>query len=184
VGIAGVVGASFLAYTDTVKPAVADVGADAAMRAPGELVPSPAENLPPAPEVVTTTEGPPPPPIPATTAPPAAEDPQQTTVEHAPVGTYTPVPEYTPQYTPEPTVEQAPPAPIKHRQPRPKLPDNQAAQSHPDDGDGAELLPARDDFARPRDIAPSNSLTAARDTSTTTGQRDDTPVHTAATDPD
>jgi periplasmic protein TonB len=110
VGIAGVAGASLLAYTDTVKPAAADAGADAAIPAPEELVPSPAENLPPAPEVVTTTEGPPPPPIPATTAPPAAEYPPQTIVEHAPVGTYTPVPEYTPQYTPEPTVEQAPPA--------------------------------------------------------------------------
>ena len=60
-GITGVAGASFLAYTDTVKPAVADVGADAAIPAPQELVPSPAENLPPAPDVVTTTEGPPPP---------------------------------------------------------------------------------------------------------------------------
>ena len=48
VGITGVAGASFLAYTDTVKPAVADVGADAAIPASEELVPSPAENLPPA----------------------------------------------------------------------------------------------------------------------------------------
>jgi|ERR1700676_1071928 len=114
VGIAGVAGASALAYADTVKPAVADVGADAAIPAPEVLVPSPAENLPPAPDAVTT-EGPPPPPIPATTAPPAAEDTPQTTVEQPPVPTYTPVPEYTPQYTPEPTVEQAPP--VTHQAP-------------------------------------------------------------------
>ena len=103
VGVTGVAGASALAYTDTVKPAVADVGADAAIPAPGELVPSPAENLPAAPEVVTTAQVPPPPPIPATTPP-----------------EYTPVPEYTPQYTPEPTIEQAPPvihqAPATHAQ--------------------------------------------------------------------
>jgi protein TonB len=94
VGVAGVAGASALAYADTVKPAVADAGADAAIPTPA-LVPSPAENLPPAPDVVTTTENPPP--LPATTA------------EQPPVTTDIPVPEYTPQYTPEPTVEQAPP---------------------------------------------------------------------------
>jgi protein TonB len=99
VGVAGVAGASVLAYADTVKPAVADVGANAAIPPPEELVPSPAENLPPAPDVVPTTEVPPP--VPATTAPPAVE--------------YTPVPEYTPQYTPEPTVDQAPP--ITHQAP-------------------------------------------------------------------
>lgn len=114
VGIAGVAGSSALAYTDTVKPAVADVGADAAIPTHEELVPSPAENLPPAPDVVTTTERPPPPPIPATTPPPAAEYPPQTTVEQPPVATYTPVPDYTPQYTPEPTVEQAP---VTHQAP-------------------------------------------------------------------
>jgi len=106
VGVAGVAGASALAYADTVKPAVADVGADAAIPAPEEVVPSPAENLPPAPEVLTTTEGPPPP-IPATTP--------QTTVEQPPVATYAPVPEYTPQYTPEPTLKQAPP--VTHQAP-------------------------------------------------------------------
>jgi periplasmic protein TonB len=116
VGIAAVAGASALAYIDTVKPAVADVGADTALPAPEELVPSsPAGNLPPAPDVVTTTEGPPPPPIPATTAPPAPGYIPQTTVEQTPVGTYTPVPEYTPRYRPEPTVEQAPP--VTHQAP-------------------------------------------------------------------
>ncbi|MDT5236844.1 MAG: hypothetical protein QOD36_666 [Mycobacterium sp.] len=95
VGMAGVASTSALAYSDTVKPAVADVGADAAIPAPEELFPSPAENLPPAPEVVTTADVPPPPPIPATTPPPAVE--------------YTPAPEYTPQYTPERTIDQPPP---------------------------------------------------------------------------
>ena len=100
VGIAGVAGASLLAYTDTVKPAVADVGADAAIPAPEELVPSPAENPPPAP-----TEVPPPPPIPATTPPPTPEYTSQTTAEQAPI----------PEYTPEPTVEQ--PLPVAHQAP-------------------------------------------------------------------
>jgi protein TonB len=115
VGIAGVAGASALAYADTVKPAVADVGADTAIPTHEELIPFPAENLPPAPDVVTTTEGPPPPPIAATTAPPAPEYTTQTTLEPPPVATYTPVPEYTPQYTPEPTLEQAPP--VTHQAP-------------------------------------------------------------------
>jgi hypothetical protein len=109
VGIAGVVGASALAYADTVKPAVADVGTDTAIPKHEELIPSQAENLSPAPDVVTTTVGPPPPPISATTAPPPPEYTPQTTLEQPPLATYTPAPEYTPQYTPEPTVEQAPP---------------------------------------------------------------------------
>jgi hypothetical protein len=104
VGMAGVAGTSALAYSDTVKPAVADVGADAAIPAPEELVPSPAENLPPAPDVLTTTEGPPR--IPATTAP---EYTAQTTADQ------TPAPEYTPQYTPQPTIEQSPP--VTHQAP-------------------------------------------------------------------
>jgi protein TonB len=92
VGVAGVAGASTLAYSDTVKQAVADVGADAAIPAPEELVPSPAENRPPAPS------------SPATTTPQAPEYIPQATVEQTPVATYTPAPEYTPQ----PTLEQAP----------------------------------------------------------------------------
>jgi len=110
VGMAGVAGTSALAYSDTVKPAVADVGADAATAAPEELVPSPAENLPPAPDVLTTTEGPPR--IPATTAPGYTA---QTTADQTPEPTYTPAPEYTPQYTPEPTIEQSPP--VTHQAP-------------------------------------------------------------------
>jgi hypothetical protein len=115
VGMASVAGTSALAYSDTVKPAVADVDADAAIPTREELVPSPAEDLPPAPDVVTTTEGPPAPPIPATTAPPTPEYTPQTTVEQTPVATYTPAPEYTPQYTPQPTLEQAPP--VTHQAP-------------------------------------------------------------------
>jgi periplasmic protein TonB len=99
VGMAGVAGASALAYSDTVKPAVADVGADVAITAP--------EELPPAPDVMTTVEVAPQP-IPATTPPPAAEYTPQTTVEQAPEPTYTPAPQYTPQYTPE-QIEQSPP---------------------------------------------------------------------------
>src|SRR5258705_7151090 len=119
VGVAGVAGASALAYADTVKPAAAEVGADGAIPNHDELVPPPAENLPPAPDVVTTAEGPRPPPIPVTTAPPSPEYTPQTT----PVATYTPAPDYTPQYTPEPTVELAPPvthqAPATQAQPSP-----------------------------------------------------------------
>jgi protein TonB len=103
VGVAGVAGASALAYADTVKPTVADVGADAAVKTQEELVPSAAENLPPAP------------PIPATIAPPAPEYTPQTTVEQPPVATYTPAPDY----TPEPTVEQAPP--VTHQAPATKI---------------------------------------------------------------
>jgi protein TonB len=110
VGMAGVAGASTLAYTDTVQPAVADVGADAAIAAPEELVPSPAENLPPAPDVVTTTEVPQPPPIPATTPPPAPEYTPQTTVEQAPLPEYTPVEQSPPITHQAPTTQaQAPP---------------------------------------------------------------------------
>ncbi|HYR14788.1 MAG TPA: hypothetical protein VEQ67_11295, partial [Mycobacterium sp.] len=47
--------------------------------------------------------------------PRASEDTPQTTGEQPPVATYTPVPEYTPKYTPEPTVEQAPP--VTHQAP-------------------------------------------------------------------
>jgi hypothetical protein len=106
VGMAGVAGASALANGDTVQPAVADVGADAAIPAPEELVPSPAEDLPPAPDLMTTADVPPPP-IPATTPPPAAEYTPQTTVVQAPEPTYTP--------TPEPTIEQSPP--VTHQAP-------------------------------------------------------------------
>jgi hypothetical protein len=85
--MAGVAGTSALAYSDTVKPAVAD----AAITAP-EGVPSPADDLPPVPDVVTTAEVPPP-----------------------PIAATTPAPEYTPRYTPEQTIEQSPP--VTHQAP-------------------------------------------------------------------
>ena len=109
VGMAGVAGTSALAYSDTVKPAVAD----AAITAP-EGVPSPADDLPPVPDVVTTAEVPSPP-IAATPPPPAAEVIPQMTVGQAPEPTYTPAPEYTPQYTREQTIEQSPP--VTHQAP-------------------------------------------------------------------
>ena len=93
-GITGVAGASALAYTDTVKPAVADELPDASVAESGAQIPSFVESPAPAqaPDVTTTAVAPPPPPSPATTAPPAPE--------------YTP--RYTPDYTPSPTADQAP----------------------------------------------------------------------------
>jgi hypothetical protein len=122
VGVAGVAAASALAYADTVKPAVADVGTDAAIPTHEELIPSQAENLPPAPDIVTTTEGPPPTPISATTAPPPPEYTPQTTVEQPPLANYTRRPITRPSTCPNQLSSRPRPSPIKHRQPRPKLP--------------------------------------------------------------
>ncbi len=104
-GIAGVTGASLLAYSDTVKPAKAEVSADAAVPAPAEILPSLADAPPLAP-VVTTTQTPPSPPLPETTA--------------ATVPQYTP--RYTPEGTPESTVEQAPPVTNEAPTAQPKAP--------------------------------------------------------------
>jgi periplasmic protein TonB len=113
IGVAGVAGASALAYADTVKPPVAYVPDDAA--APGEeLVPTPAENLPPAPEVVTTAVDSPAPPV--TAEAPLPQVTAETTVDQAPVRTYEPVP----VNTPEQTVEQAP-ATVTHQAPTPRV---------------------------------------------------------------
>jgi protein TonB len=114
IGIAGVAGASTLAYADTVKPPVADVPVDAAVPAPEVLVPAPAESLQSAPDVLTTTEVPPPPPTPETTAPPTPVP--ETTAEQAPVTQETPEP----TYAPETTAEQAP-APVAQEAPTPKV---------------------------------------------------------------
>jgi protein TonB len=105
IGVAGVAGASTLAYADTVKPPVADVPVDAAVPAPEELVPAPAESLQPAPDVLTTTDVPPPPPNPDTTAP--APSIPETAAEQAPA----PVTQEAP--TPKAT---APPTTTKRRQ--------------------------------------------------------------------
>jgi hypothetical protein len=111
IGIAGVAGASTLAYADTVNPPVADVPVDAAARE--ELVPAPAESLQPEPDVLTTTEIPPPPPTPETIAP--APSMPETTAEQAPVTQETPA-----TYSPETTAEQAP-APATQEAPTPKV---------------------------------------------------------------
>jgi periplasmic protein TonB len=103
IGLAGVTGASALAYADTFKPAP-DSPPDVAVPEP-QLVPDAGPSLAPPPADLTTpettpettSEAPPPAPVPdppVTTAPPTPE--------------YTPT--YTPKYTPEPTY-QTPAAP-------------------------------------------------------------------------
>lgn len=94
-GIAGVAGASALAYADTVKPPPSAAPTDVIEQAPAGAEPSPDAPLTPA---VTTTDAPPPPP--PTTAP----APPQTTVDQMPVRTYAPKP----TYAPDTPVERAP----------------------------------------------------------------------------
>lgn len=91
IGMAGVAGASALAYGDTVKPPPSVAPSDVVEQAPAE----PDPDAPPTPAVTT-----PDPPPPTTTAPPP---PPETTVDQAPVRTYTPQP----TYAPETPVEQA-----------------------------------------------------------------------------
>ena len=116
IGIAGVGGASVLAYGDTVKPVSADAPADAVEPAQGDLGSNPPLNVRPAPDVVAPTVDPPPPPLTTAAPPPPPPPPPEVTpektVEQAPVATYTP----TPEYTPEPTVE---PAPVTQEAPPP-----------------------------------------------------------------
>ena len=90
IGIAGVAGASALAYADTVKPAPAEPPIDVVEQAPVIVAPSSVPDVPPGPPVA-------PPPPPPTATP-------ETTVEQAPTRTYTPQP----TYISETTVEQAP----------------------------------------------------------------------------
>jgi len=100
IGVAGVAGASALAYADTYRPPVAEATAPEAVEP--AVVDAPV-NLPPAPPVVLplpTVETPPPPPAPE---PVVTEAPAQT---YAPK--YTPEPTYTPEYTQAPAVQQAP----------------------------------------------------------------------------
>ena len=124
VGIAGVGGASALAYADTVKPAQATDacrchGRSTGVCRPGTagVDPTPIEPPPSAPESTTTTEAPPPPTGPRPPRRPSPNHPGYT-------------PRYTPDYTPAPTVEQAP-DPVPQRRPR----------------------PAHDDFPRPSSAA-------------------------------
>jgi protein TonB len=97
VGVAGVAGASVLAYADTLKPPVADVPIDMAIPAPEQLVQPPAEEPPPAPDVVTTTEVPAPPPPPEATEAPAA--PPSTTKRRNITPTTVMAPNYSPHIT-------------------------------------------------------------------------------------
>ena len=100
IGVAGVAGASALAYADTYKPPVVEATAPEAVQP--AVVDAPV-NLPPAPPVVVpppTVDTPPPPPAPE---PVATEAPVQTYTPK-----YTPEPTYTPKYTQAPVVQQAP----------------------------------------------------------------------------
>jgi protein TonB len=98
IGVAGVAGASALAYADTYRPPVAEAPAPEAVEP--TLVDAPV-TLPSAPPVVV--------PPPTVDAPPPAPEP---VVTEAPVQTYTPQytpePTYTPTYTQAPVVQQAP----------------------------------------------------------------------------
>jgi protein TonB len=95
-GVAGVAGASALAYADTYRPPVAEATAPEAVEP--AVIDAPV-NLPPAPPVVV-----PPPTVDAPAPEPVATE--------APVQTYTPKytpePTYTPKYTQAPVVQQAP----------------------------------------------------------------------------
>lgn len=94
-GVAGVAGASALAYADTFKPPATAAPIVAVAPSPPELVPTPVLDLPPAPNVPATTVDPP-----LVTT--------ETTVEQAPaLPYYTPVPEYTPQ-APKPSATTPP----------------------------------------------------------------------------
>ncbi|MCX2933544.1 hypothetical protein ORI20_25040 [Mycobacterium sp. CVI_P3] len=107
IGVAGVAGASVVAYGDTVKPAPVEIPAvDTAAIAP-------VTDLPAAPPAVD--------PIPA---PPAA-DPEPAPPVQEPVvtqATQAPVPTYTPTYTPKPTVQQQAPAPAPTTKSQPAFP--------------------------------------------------------------
>ena len=86
-GIAGVVGASALAYAETVKPAAAEVPAAADLSAPETAVSIAPEPTRVAPVAPATTESP---------APPVAPQP---TVRQAPAQAYIPAPTYAPAPT-------------------------------------------------------------------------------------
>lgn len=96
IGVAGVAGASALAYADTYKPPVAEATAPEAVE---PVVVDAPVNLAPAPPVVL--------PPPTVDTPPPAPAPEPVATE-APVQTYTPQPTYTPKYTQAPVVQQAP----------------------------------------------------------------------------
>jgi outer membrane biosynthesis protein TonB len=93
IGVAGVAGASTLAYADTFKPAAEAPAEEAITTAPEDLGPPPAVDVP-VPEVVPTTLEPPP----APALPPVTTE--------APVQKYTPSQTY--QQAPSPITNQAP----------------------------------------------------------------------------
>jgi periplasmic protein TonB len=100
IGVAGVAGASALAYAETYRPPVVEATAPEAVEP--AVIDAPL-NLPPAPPVVVpppTADAPPPPPTPESAA---TEAPVQTYTPE-----YTPEPTYTPNYTQAPVVQQAP----------------------------------------------------------------------------
>jgi protein TonB len=105
IGIAGVAGASTLAYADTVKPA-AEAPAEAAIPAPPEgFAPPSAVDRAATPDIPTPTVDPPPVPASVTSEPPPAP---------TAVNTETPVQKYISQQT----YQQAP-APATHEPPAP-----------------------------------------------------------------
>jgi len=95
IGVAGVAGASALAYAETYHPTVAEAPAPEAVEP--AVVDAPV-NLPPAPPVVL-----PPPTVDTPPAPVVTEAPAQTYTPK-----YTPEPTSTPKYTQAPVVQQAP----------------------------------------------------------------------------
>ncbi len=103
IGVAGVVGASALAYADTVKPPAAVPPEEASAPAP-EDIGLPIVEPPPVSDSATPTDAPPPVSTPATTDPPPAP-----VAVPTPVSTEAPIPEYTPEQTYEPA-----PAPVTH----------------------------------------------------------------------
>ena len=115
-GIAGVAGASSLAYADTFKPQATESPVVAIESVPPGMGPTPVQNLPPVPDVVAPT-------VDAPSALPldtAASGAPEITPEQA--VEQTPIPRQTPatQYTPEQTVEKAPP-PATHQTPVPTV---------------------------------------------------------------
>ncbi|MCV7217637.1 hypothetical protein H7J51_20375 [Mycobacterium crocinum] len=129
IGIAGVAGASALAYGDTIKPAAAELPQVEPAAATDPAATDPAVNLPPAPPVVDPAPAPIPPP--EAPAPPSPEP----TVTQAPAETYTPEPTYTqkPAYTPKPTAQAPAPAPAPATKSQPAFP---IRQSHVPAGGG------------------------------------------------
>ena len=108
IGVAGVAGASALAYADTVKSVPAEAPADAVEPAVSSPGPGATLNLPISPLVVAPGVDPPPAPPLLVTARPTPPVPE-TTVRQEPPETYAPVPRYTPNTAaPQAPVNQAP----------------------------------------------------------------------------